>query len=266
MLKKVETRTPSQRNLIKIKSQKNLKPSLLKHKILGIKTNSGRNNRGRITISHKGGGHKRKYKKIEFFLERRGTEIITSIEYDPNRNAYVASSYNYRLKSYQYLLAPKNLKVGDIVKSGLNAETKIGHSLPISKIPIGSLIHNISKTYGKKAQISRSAGTFSRLIEKTTKYGRILLSSGKQQIISVHCFATLGVISNDFYFLTTRGKAGRTRWLNQRPTVRGVAMNPVDHPHGGGEGKTSGGRPSVTPWGKPSKGIKTSRSINIIKN
>lgn len=262
ILKKIKPRTPSQRNLIKIKSQCLLKKPLLKHNIFGIKTSSGRNNSGKITVFHKGGGHKKKYRKIEFLRNQPKTEIITSIEYDPNRNAFIASSYDFLLKSYQYILAPKNLKVGDIIKSGLIAETKIGHSLPISKIPIGSLIHNISKRQKKKAQISRSAGTFSRLIEKTSKHGRILLSSGKQQLVSIQCFATLGIVSNDFNFLTTRAKAGRSRWLNQRPTVRGVAMNPIDHPHGGGEGKTGGGRSSVTPWGKPTKGGKTTRSKN----
>lgn len=266
-LKKIKPRTSAQRNLIKIKSQFISKTPLLKHNILGIKTSSGRNNTGKITIFQKGGGHKKRYRKIAFSRKRNGIEIITSIEYDPNRNSFIASSYNFMLKSYQYVLAPKNLKVGDIIKSGLIAETKIGHSLPISKIPVGSLMHNISNIHTQKAQISRAAGTFSRLIEKTSKYGRILLSSGKQQLVPIQCFATLGIVSNDYTFLTTRAKAGRSRWLNQRPTVRGVAMNPIDHPHGGGEGKTAGGRSSVTPWGKPTKGVKTSRSKNklIIK-
>jgi large subunit ribosomal protein L2 len=263
ILKKIKPRTTSQRNLIKINYNNVIsKKPLLKYKIIGTKTSSGRNNTGKITISHKGGGHKKRYRKVEFMREKSKIEIITSIEYDPNRNSFIASSYDFISKSYQYILSPKNLKVGDIIKSGFIAEIKVGHSLPISKIPVGSLIHNISKTRMKKAQISRSAGSFSRLIEKTSKYGRILLNSGKQKLIPIKCFATLGIVSNDFVILATRAKAGRSRWLNQRPTVRGVAMNPIDHPHGGGEGKTSGGRSSVTPWGKPTRGIKTSRSKN----
>ena len=257
---KIPPTTPSQRNLIQIKSKFLSKRPLLKHKILGLKTPSGKNNTGKITSYHKGGGHKQKYRKIEFLRNISAIEIITSIEYDPNRNSFIASSYNLVLKIYKYIIAPKNLKIGNIIESGVNAKIKVGHSLPISKIPVGSLIHNISLSKTKKAQYSRSAGTFSRLIEKTSRYARIILSSVKQLLVDINCFDTLGIVSNEFNFLKTKAKAGRTRWLNRRPVVRGVAMNPIDHPHGGGEGKTSGGRSSVTPWGRPAKNVKTSRS------
>ena len=261
-LKKCNPITPSQRNLIQLdKSGLSQKP-LLKNKIIGIKNSSGRNNTGKITSFHRGGGHKKKYRRINFLRNKDNISIVTSIEYDPYRTSNIASLYNFLDKTYSYILSPKNLKVGDIVKSGENAEPKNGHSLKISKIPIGSSIHNVSIKENTESKISRSAGTFSQLIEKTPKSGRIQLSSGEQRYISINCYATIGTVSNELLFLTTLNKAGRSRWLNRRPKVRGVAMNPVDHPHGGGEGKTSGGRTSVTPWGKPTKGRKTSRSKN----
>ena len=253
--------TPSQRNLVKLKQNNLRKKPLLKLNCVGTKNSAGRNNSGTITSYHKGGGHKKRYRKINFCRKTNSSGIITSIEYDPNRTANIASVYDYLNNEYYYILAPQNICVGDIVKSGVNAEPKIGHSLPISKIPVGSLIHNINPKKSKKAQITRSAGTFSYLIEKTAKTARLLISSGEQRFISVECYATIGIVSNEFFFLTKLGKAGRSRWLNKRPKVRGVATNPIDHPHGGGEGKTSGGH-SLTPWGKPSKGNSTSKSKN----
>ena len=257
--------TPSQRQLVQL-SRKNLnKQPLLKNYLKGLKNSSGRNNSGRITVRHKGGGHKKKFRTLNLFRVRSATGIVCSIEYDPNRNSNIASIFDISTHHFSYILAPKNLKIGDIVKSGPNAEPKIGHSLPISKIPVGSYIYNISPKSKKPAQISRSAGTFSRLMEKTLNHAKIELSSGEQRFISVKCYATIGIVSNEFIFLTKLGKAGHSRWLNKRPRVRGVAMNPVDHPHGGGEGKKSGsGR---TPWGKPTKGRKTSKTKNklIIK-
>ena len=262
-LKKYNPTTPSQRNLLQLDRIGLNKKPMLKSKIVGIKNSSGRNNTGKITSFHKGGGHKKKYRKINFLRTNDTISIVTSIEYDPYRTANIASLYNFLDKTYSYILSPKNLKIGDIIKSGENAEPKNGHSLKISKIPIGSLIHNVSVKENIKSQISRAAGTFSQLIEKTPNLGRIQLSSGEQRYISINCYATIGIVSNDLLFLTTLSKAGRSRWLNRRPKVRGVAMNPIDHPHGGGEGKTSGGRTSsVTPWGKPTKGGKTSKSKN----
>lgn len=257
--------TSSQRHLIQLKTNDLQSKSVIKKKLKKLSNSAGRNNSGRITVRHKGGGHKRKYREIDFFRTDLSTGIIISIEYDPNRNAHIAAVYEISKKDFYYILAPKNLKIGDVVKSGPNAEPKIGHSLPISEIPVGSYIHNISPKTNKPAQISRSAGTFSKIKEKNLEYARIELSSGEQRLISPKCYATIGIVSNELSFLTQLGKAGRSRWLNNRPTVRGVAMNPIDHPHGGGEGKKSGsGR---TPWGKPVKKGRTSRSKNklIIK-
>jgi len=233
----------------------------LKSKCRGLKLTGGRNNLGRITNFRKGGGHKKLYRKIDFI--RTETEgIVLSLEHDPNRTAFIASVYDLKKKVFFYILAPQGLKPGDIVKSGPHAEIKIGHSLPIEKIPVGSFIHNICLSKGKKSQLVRAAGNFAQLIQKDNLFGRIKLQSGEQRLISVDCTATMGILSNENKNLICLGKAGRSVWLNKRPTVRGVAMNPVDHPHGGGEGKSSGGRPSVTPWGKPARGQKTSRSKN----
>jgi large subunit ribosomal protein L2 len=259
-LKKIKPITPSYRNLIQINNKHLTKTFEVKSKIIGSKNTAGRNNTGKITSFQKGGGHKQKYRNIDFFRTQDSIGIVTSIEYDPNRSANIASIFSIYKKHYFYILAPKNLKIGNIIKTGANAEPKIGHSLPISNIPVGCCIHNVSPKIKKKAQISRAAGTFSSLIEKTAEFGRIELSSGEQRLLSVNCFATIGLVSNELNSLTKLGKAGRSRWLNRRPTVRGVAMNPIDHPHGGGEGKKSG--TSSTPWGKPAKNGFTSKSKN----
>lgn len=265
VLKTKKPVTPSQRQLVQL-SRKNLKKKpLLKTYIKGFKNSNGRNNLGKITMRRKGQGHKKKFRVLDFFRKKSSTNIVCSIEYDPNRTANIASTFDVYSHQFSYILAPKNLKIGDIVQSGSNAKTKTAHSLPISKIPVGSFIYNISPTVKKPAQISRSAGTFSKLTEKTLKSAKIELSSGEQRFISVKCYATIGIVSNEFTFLTKLGKAGRSRWLNKRPKVRGVAMNPVDHPHGGGEGKKAG--KGLTPWGKPTRGKKTSKTKNklIIK-
>lgn len=250
----------NQKRLINL-SRKNLrKTSLIKNVVKGKKNTAGKNNTGKITVYHKGGGHKKKYRNINFARNNDSIGIITSLEYDPYRTAFIASVYDFLNLEYFYIIAPKNLNIGDIVKSGFSAEVKIGHTLTLLKIPVGSFIHNISLKENQKAQLSRSAGTSSQLIEKTAKYCRIVLSSGQHKFLSTTCHATIGTVSNEFSFFKIIGKAGRNRWLNKRPTVRGVAMNPIDHPHGGGEGKSSGGRSSVTPWGKPTKNGKTSNS------
>nr|UDP55440.1 ribosomal protein L2 [Schizostauron trachyderma] len=243
--------TPSQRHLIQLNTEHLKKKPTIKKQLKGLKNSGGRNNSGKITIHHKGGGHKKKYRLINFYRKKNSTGITIGLEYDPNRNTCIAAIYDLSKKEFFYILAPKNLKVGDIIKSGKQAKLKVGHSLPISEIPIGSYIHNISSTADKYAKISRSAGTFSIIKEKTLEYAKIELSSGKQKLISPKCYATMGIVSNELIILTQKGKAGRTRWLNQRPSVRGVAMNPVDHPHGGGEGKKSG--KGKTPWGKTTK-------------
>jgi len=236
------------------------KTPLIKKKIKGKKNKAGRNNSGKITVAHKGSGHKQKYRTINFLRNQNSVGIVTSIEYDPFRTAFIASIFDTIQYNYYYIIAPKNLNIGDIIKSGFNAEIKTGHSLALTKIPVGCFIHNISLKQNKKAQLCRSAGTSAQLIEKTANYSKILLNSGKQITLLSTCQATIGSVSNEFSFFKKIGKAGRNRWLNKRPTVRGVAMNPVDHPHGGGEGKSSGGRSSVTPWGKPTKNGKTKKN------
>ena len=261
--KKYKPVNASQRHLILVNKFFLKKVPLIKSKIVGILNSSGRNNQGKITVRHKGGGAQHKYRFINFKINLITTGIITSLEYDPHRTAFIASVYDFLNRRYFFMLAPKNLNIGDVVKSGFSAEVKIGHSLTLLKIPIGGFIHNISLRENRKAQFTRSAGTTAQLIEKTSKYCRVVLSSGIHKFIQPTCYATIGTVSNEFSFLKKINKAGRNRWLNRRPTVRGVAMNPVDHPHGGGEGKSSGGRSSVTPWGKPTKNGKTSRSQNL---
>jgi large subunit ribosomal protein L2 len=240
--------TSSQRHLIQIKNKSLKKTPLIKKNLIGLKNNAGRNNSGKITIRHKGGGHKKKYRKIDFTRTTNLTAITTSIEYDPNRNANIASVYNLANSQFFYILAPKKLQIGDIIKYGSEAETRIGHSLAISLIPTGSYIHNVSLKANEPGKISRSAGTFSQITEKTLSEVKIKLSSGEQKLISSKCIASIGIVSNELIFLSQLGKAGQSRWLNIRPSVRGVAMNPIDHPHGGGEGKKSGKKRS--PWGK----------------
>lgn len=263
MLQKINPTTPSQRNLIKINNRFLRKKSLLKSKIKGLKNSSGRNNTGKITTFHKGGGHKQNYRIISFKLTNNSVGIVTSIEYDPNRSAHIASVYNFLKKNYYYTIAPKYLTIGNIIKTGPNAEIQIGHSLPLSKIPEGSLIYNISTKRKESATICRAAGTFAQLMEKTSTCCRIKLPSNEQRKISIKCYASIGIVSNELHSLATINKAGRSRWLNKRPTVRGVAMNPIDHPHGGGEGRKSG--KDLTPWGKPNKRGKTSNSKNKLR-
>jgi large subunit ribosomal protein L2 len=264
-LKKRKPITPSQRNLIQINNFNLLKKPLLKKAVKGIKNSNGRNNTGKITVRHKGGGHKHKYRIINFNRTNESTGIICSIEYDPNRNSNISSVFDISSKTFFYIITPKNLRVGDIIKSGSNIEPKLGYSLPISEIPLGSLLNNVSSRVNKPAKFARSAGAFAFIKEKTLTGAVIELNSGKTISVTSECYATIGILSNELFFLTRRGKAGRSRWLNVRPTVRGVAMNPVDHPHGGGEGKKSG--KGKTPWGKPVKhGLNSKkRKVNIHK-
>ena len=264
ILQKPKPTTSSRRHLIKL-NQKSLnlsKKPLLKNKVRGMKNSSGRNNSGKITVFHKGGGVKKKFREINFKRTSNSTGIVCSLEHDPNRNAYIASVFDFISSKFFYMLAPQHLKVGDIVRSGLEIEPSLGSSLPLSGIPIGTPIYNLSPKISKESQISRSAGTFSVIKEKTEKYVVVELSSGEQRQVSSKCFASIGEVSKELHFLTRLGKAGQSRWLNRRPTVRGVAMNPIDHPHGGGEGKKSGN--SRTPWGKPNRRGRTSNSKNLL--
>jgi large subunit ribosomal protein L2 len=249
--------TPSQRHLVRLGRKHLSKKPIIKTETSGLKNSSGRNFSGKITVRHIGSGHKKKYRKINFSRTTKSTGIVVSIEYDPNRNSNIAAVYDFTKNFFFYILAPKKLNVGNVVESGTEAELNTGNALPIFKIPEGSFIHNIGQNLGKKTQFTRSAGTFAILKEKTSSYARIKLSSKQDKQFSLQCYATLGILSNESYFLTRLGKAGQTRWLNKRPKVRGVAMNPVDHPHGGGEGKKSGKK--VSPWGKPCKNSKTNK-------
>ena len=243
--------TPSQRHLTKLNRAHLSKKPTIKKNLIGQKTGSGRNHSGKITIRHKGSGHKKKYRQINFLRNYKSIGIVINIEYDPYRTANIASVFDFVKRNFFYILAPKNLVTGSIVESGIEAELHTGNSLPLFKIPEGSFIHNIPLNSKKTAQITRSAGSFSILKEKTRKHAKIQISSKKEKLIPIESYVTLGILSNEDSFLTQLGKAGQSRWLNKRPTVRGVAMNPVDHPHGGGEGKKSGKK--FSPWGKPKK-------------
>src|ERR1035437_4745039 len=217
----------------------------------------GRNSLGRITSRHIGGGHKQKFRIIDFRREKTSIPAkVASIEYDPNRSARIALLH-YVDGEKRYILAPLDLKVGDTVISGPEADIKPGNALPLRAIPLGTIIHNIELKIGKGAQLARSAGTFAQLMAKEGRYSQVKLPSGEVRLILQDCYATIGQVGNTDHENINIGKAGRSRWLGKRPKVRGVAMNPVDHPHGGGEGRTSGGRHPVTPWGIPTKGYKT---------
>nr|ULD15962.1 ribosomal protein L2 [Cylindrotheca closterium] len=220
--------------------------------------NKGRNNRGVITIRHRGGGHKRRYRIIDFKRNKYGVEgIVASVEYDPNRNARIALIH-YNDGEKRYILHPKNLKIGDIILAGSNSPLTIGNTLPLAEIPLGSSIHNIELIPNKGGQLVRAAGTSAKILAKEGNYVTLRLPSKEIRLIRQECLATIGEISNNDAFLVQSGKAGRTRWLGKRPTVRGSVMNPCDHPHGGGEGRAPIGRTRpLTPWGKPALGMKT---------
>jgi large subunit ribosomal protein L2 len=226
--------------------------------------NKGRNNRGIITIRHRGGGHKRRYRLIDFRRNKYHIEgTVAAIEYDPNRNARIALIH-YCDGEKRYILHPKNLNVGDTITSGLGSSLTIGNSLPLEEIPLGTSIHNIELIPNRGGQIVRAAGTSAKVLAKEGNYVTLRLPSKEIRLIRKECFATIGEISNNDAFLVQSGKAGRTRWLGKRPTVRGSVMNPCDHPHGGGEGRAPIGRTRpLTPWGKPALGIKTRKKKKI---
>ena len=220
----------------------------------------GRNNQGVITSRHRGGGHKKKYRLIDFKRNKKDMPAkVLRIEYDPIRTAYIALiEYEDKIKSY--IIAPQKLKIGDTVVSGDKVNVRIGNAMPLKNIPVGTIIHNIEMKPGKGAQIARSAGTFVNLLAKDSGNAIIKISSGETRLVNENCIATIGFVSNPNQKNIKLGSAGRKRWLGFRPKVRGVAMNPIDHPHGGGEGRTSGGRHPSTPWGKPTKGFKTRKN------
>jgi len=228
-----------------------------------LKNNAGRNSAGRITRRHSGGGHKRLYRVIDFKrLKDNVSAKVTAIEYDPNRSARIAL-LKYEDGAKSYIVAPLKLKVGDTVMSGEKVDIKVGNALPLKNIPVGTIIHNIEIKQGKGAELARSAGGYAQLLAKEGRYANIKLPSSEVRLIDLNCRACIGQIGNTTHEIIRLGKAGRKRWLRIRPTVRGTAMNPVDHPHGGGEGKNkSAGRNPVTPWGKPTLGYRTRKKNN----
>jgi len=225
-----------------------------------ISSTGGRNNLGEITVWHRGGGHKRKYRIIDFRRNKAGIPAkVAALEYDPNRSARIAL-LSYADGEKRYILAPVGLSVGDTVMAGPDADIKPGNALPIRSIPVGTLVHNIELKLGKGGQLARSAGAVAQILAKEGQYAHLRLASGEVRLVFMDCMATVGQVGNLEHEKVALGKAGRSRWKGIRPTVRGVAMNPVDHPLGGGEGRSSGGRHPCTPWGKPTKGYRTRKN------
>lgn len=257
-IKKYNPYTPSRRHMTSSTFEEITKSTPEKSLVVSLKKNSGRNNQGKITVRHRGGGSKIKYRMIDFKRNKDGIPAsVTAIEYDPNRTANIALIV-YADGHKSYILAPNGLKVGDKIMNGPEAEVKLGNALPLGNIPVGSNVHNIEMKPGKGGQLVRSAGNVAQLMAKEGKFATLRLPSGEMRLIPIECRATLGQIGNIDHELITIGKAGRKRHMGIRPTVRGSVMNPNDHPHGGGEGRTSIGRPSpMTPWGKPALGYKT---------
>ena len=259
-LKTYNPTTPSQRGLVSVDRSALHKGGPVKSLTEGISKKGGRNNTGRITARRQGGGHKRRYRVVDF--RRRKYDMaatVTRLEYDPNRTAFIAL-IEYEDGELSYILAPQRLGVGDKVLAGERCDIKPGNAMPLRNMPVGTIVHNVEMKPGKGGQMARSAGTYAQLIGKDAGYAQLRLSSGEQRMVRGECMATVGAVSNPDQANTKLGKAGRKRWMGKRPAVRGVAMNPVDHPHGGGEGRTSGGRHPVTPWGKPTKGARTRRN------
>jgi len=256
-LKKFNPTTPGRRGLVLVNRAGLWKGDPVKALTEGLAKKGGRNNTGRITARRRGGGHKRLYRMVDF--KRRKIDApakVLRLEYDPNRTAFIAL-IEYEDGEVSYILAPQRLEAGDTVVSGAKADIKPGNALPLASIPVGTIVHNVEMKPGKGGQIARSAGTYVQLVGRDAGHALLRLGSGEVRMVRAECMATIGAVSNPDQANIKLGKAGRKRWLGKRPSVRGVAMNPVDHPHGGGEGRTSGGRHPVTPWGRPTKGAKT---------
>jgi large subunit ribosomal protein L2 len=256
-LKTFKPTTPSRRGTVLVDRSGLWKGKPIKELTEGQNQGGGRNNHGRTTARHRGGGHKHRYRLVDF--KRRKFDVpatVERLEYDPNRTAFIAL-IRYEDGERSYILAPQRLRPGDVVVSGERADIKPGNALPMKNIPVGTVIHNVEMKPGKGGQLARSAGTFVQLVGKDAGWALLRLSSGEQRMVPADGMASIGAVSNPDEQNVSIGHAGRNRWKGWRPHVRGVAMNPVDHPHGGGEGKTSGGRHPVTPWGQPTKGYKT---------
>ncbi|WP_259780398.1 50S ribosomal protein L2 [Aestuariispira ectoiniformans] len=256
-LKQYKPNTPGTRDLVLVDRSDLHKGGPVKALTEGLTKKGGRNNTGRVTARRQGGGHKRKYRIIDF--KRRKFDVpatVERIEYDPNRTAFIAL-LRYEDGEQAYILAPQRLKAGDKVIAGNKVDVKPGNAMPLSNMPVGTIVHNVEMKPGKGGQLARSAGCYAQLVGRDQGYAQLKLMSGELRIVRGDCIASVGAVSNPDQQNIKQGKAGRLRWQGKRPEVRGVAMNPVDHPHGGGEGRTSGGRHPVTPWGKPTKGKRT---------
>jgi large subunit ribosomal protein L2 len=257
-LKSFKPVTPSLRQLVIVDRSELYKGKPVKSLTEGKSSSGGRNNNGRITVRFRGGGHKRTYRLVDF--KRRDkmgiSATVERIEYDPNRTAFIAL-ITYADGDQSYILSPQRLKVGDQVIAAEQADIKPGNAMPLSNIPIGTIVHNVEMKIGKGGALARSAGNYAQIVGRDQGYVILRLNSGEQRLVHGQCFGTIGAVSNPDHMNTNTGKAGRSRWLGRRPHNRGVSMNPIDHPHGGGEGRTSGGRHPVSPWGKPTKGKKT---------
>jgi large subunit ribosomal protein L2 len=258
-LKKYKPNTPAMRGLVLVDKSALWKGRPVKKLTEGVTKSGGRNNNGRITSRHRGGGHKRLYRVIDFKRTKFDVSaVVERIEYDPNRSAFIAL-LKYDDGEQAYIIAPQRLQEGDRVIAANRADIKPGNAMPMENMPVGTIIHNVEMKPGRGGQMARAAGTYVQLIGKDSGYAQLRLTSGELRMVPAKCMATVGAVSNADNKNQNMSKAGRSRWLGKRPKVRGVAMNPVDHPHGGGEGRTSGGRHPVSPWGKPTKGARTRR-------
>src|SRR5271169_4820982 len=259
-LKTYKPTTPGLRQLAIVDRRDLHKGKPLKSLTVGKAEKGGRNNAGRVAVRFRGGGHKQAYRIVDF--KRRKLDVagkVERLEYDPNRSAFIAL-VKYADGEQAYILAPQRISAGDEVVAGVQVDVKPGNAMPLANIPVGTIVHNIEMKIGKGGAIARSAGTYAQIVSRDQGYVSLRLSSGEQRIVHGQCFATVGAVSNPDNMNASLGKAGRSRWLGRMPHNRGVTMNPVDHPHGGGEGRTSGGRHPVSPWGQPTKGKKTRRN------
>ncbi len=264
-LKHFKPITPSLRQLVIVDRSELWKGKPLKALTEGKSSNGGRNNTGRITVRFRGGGHKRSYRIIYF--RRRKVDMaakVERLEYDPNRTAFIAL-IKYADGEQAYIIAPQRIAPGDEVVSGNQVDVKPGNAMPLANMPVGTIVHNVELKIGKGGAIARSAGSYAQIVGRDQGYVIVRLNSGEQRLVHGQCFGTVGAVSNPDHMNTSLGKAGRKRWLGRKPHNRGVTMNPVDHPHGGGEGRTSGGRHPVSPWGKPTKGKKTRSNKSTTK-
>jgi large subunit ribosomal protein L2 len=260
-LKTFKPMTPGLRGLVMVDRSELWKGKPVKSLTEGKSSTGGRNNHGHITSWQKGGGHKQKYRVIDFARRAKWgmPATVERLEYDPNRTAFIAL-VRYQDGELNYILAPQRLKAGDVVVAGEKEDIKPGNAMPLANIPVGTIVHNVEMKIGKGGQLARAAGSYVQLVGRDAGYALLKLGSGEVRMVRAECMATIGAVSNPDHTNIKIGKAGRSRWLGRRPVVRGVAMNPIDHPHGGGEGRTKGGRHPVTPWGVPTKGKRTRKN------